>query len=159
MKIRIDKKILILIFIAIATPSLIFNYFSHKKSNQVKISKKTITVFKDPTCACCEGYIAYLKKEGFDVKVVNTNDLLSIKEKYKIPPNFQSCHTAIIDNYFIEGHVPVEAINKLLREKPNVDGISLPEMPPGSPGMGGEKKGLFEIYSLIEGRAFEFGKF
>ena len=68
----------------------------------------------------------------------------------------ESCHTAIFGDYFVEGHVPIEAVNKLLEEKPDIDGIALPEMPSGSPGMPGPKLEPFKIYSIKDGQASEF---
>ena len=115
-----------------------------------------VTVFKDPNCGCCGGYVAELKKNGFDVKTVNEMDMVAVKQEYDIPPNMQSCHTAIIGDYFIEGHVPIEAVNKLLEEKPDIDGIVLPGMPSGSPGMPGIKRGSFKVYSLSNGEISEF---
>ena len=75
----------------------------------------------------------------------------TIKQKYSIPLEMQSCHTTIIDKYFIEGHVPLEAINKLLKERPNIDGIALPGMPIGTPGMPGDKEKPYVIYKLVDG--------
>lgn len=110
-----------------------------------------ITVFKSEFCGCCVGYIAELEKEGFDVKVVESQDLSSVKSQYNIPKVMQSCHTAVVEGYFIEGHVPMQAVNKLLEEKPDIDGISLAGMPPGSPGMPGAKREAFQIYALKDG--------
>ncbi len=118
--------------------------------------KEKLVVYKSPSCGCCVGWISYMKKSDFDVEAVNTKDLQSIKGKYQIPYSLQSCHTAVIGDYFIEGHVPIEAINKLLEEKPDIDGIALPEMPAGSPGMPGIKSGEFVIYSLKDGIESEF---
>lgn len=118
--------------------------------------KEKLVVYKSPTCGCCVGWISYMKKNGFDVEDVNTEDLTSIKDEHQIPYSLQSCHTAVIGDYFIEGHVPIEAVNKLLEEKPDIDGIVLPEMPPGSPGMPGVKRGEFIIYSLKDGVESEF---
>ena len=80
----------------------------------------------------------------------------AIKNQHQIPSNMESCHTAIIDNYFVEGHVPVEAVEKLLTEKPDIDGISLPEMPAGTPGMPGTKQGDWQIYSLKNNQISEY---
>ena len=79
-----------------------------------------------------------------------------IKEKYNIPIEMQSCHTTILDKYFIEGHVPIEAINKLLKEKPDIDGIALPGMPIGTPGMPGKKEEPYIIYQLVDGESSVF---
>jgi hypothetical protein len=92
-----------------------------------------------------------LEKEGFQVETRYVQDISLVKEKYQIPPDMQSCHTAVIEGYFVEGHVPTKAIKKLLAEKPAIGGIALPGMPPGSPGMPGSKKGAFRIFALSNG--------
>ncbi|MBD1135253.1 hypothetical protein IDH21_02505 [Pelagibacterales bacterium SAG-MED47] len=78
--------------------------------------------------------------------------LHTIKQKFNIPLEMQSCHTTIMDKYFIEGHVPLEAINRLLKEQPDIDGIALPGMPIGTPGMPGDKDEPYVIYQLIDGK-------
>ena len=115
-----------------------------------------ITVYRSPTCGCCVGWEQYLETAGFDVESVVTDDVAAIKDDLQIPDEMRSCHTAIIGGYFIEGHVPIEAIHKLLEEQPEIDGIALPGMPPGSPGMGGEKSELFVVYSVTDGSVDEF---
>ena len=117
------------------------------------VSGPKVTIYKSPNCGCCVKHSAYLKQNGFDVDIKITDDMNAIKEKYGIPFDKQSCHTTVMGDYFVEGHVPVEAFNKLLKEKPNIDGISLPEMPSGSPGMPGPKLEPFEIYQLKDGQA------
>ena len=89
----------------------------------------------------------YLKSKGFDATVISTDDLGAVKEKMHVPADMQSCHTALIGGYVVEGHVPVEAIAKLLAEKPQVTGIAVPEMPGGSPGMSGPKES-FTAYAF-----------
>ena len=116
-----------------------------------------ITIFKSPTCGCCGEYVTYLRNKKFQVEVVDTQNMLSIKEKYNIPQELESCHTGIAENYFLEGHIPIEAIQKLLEEKPDILGIALPGMPSDAPGMGGVKTGKFIIQGLSkDGSAFEF---
>lgn len=83
-------------------------------------------------------------------------DMTSVKQAYRIPQNMISCHTAVIGDYFVEGHVTVEAIKKMLEEKPVIDGIALPGMPPGSPGMPGEKTEALKIYALFDGNKSVF---
>jgi hypothetical protein len=107
-------------------------------------------VYKSPTCSCCRQYISYLEREGYNIKSESINDMQSVKEKYDISPIMESCHTMIINDYVVEGHVPIEVVKKLLTEKPNIAGISLPDMPAGSPGMPGIKKDSFIIYSLAQ---------
>ncbi len=104
------------------------------------------TVYKAPNCGCCNGYVAELKKQGYEVDVKSTENMGSIKEQYGIGEDKQSCHTTVIGDYFIEGHVPLVAVEKLLSEKLNIDGIGLPGMPIGTPGMPGVKQAPYEIY-------------
>jgi len=122
-----------------------------EKGEVAGIDSQRITLYKSPTCGCCLSYVSYLKKEGFDIKVETTNDMNSIKDKYSIPYDKQSCHTMVMGDRFVEGHVPVEAIDKMLADSSDIDGITLPEMPAGSPGMPGIKSGPFEIFSLNDG--------
>ncbi len=106
-----------------------------------------ITVHKSPTCGCCEKYVDYLRKNGFAVKAVNESDMDAVKKRYGMT-HAASCHTALIDGYVVEGHVPVTAIRKLLKEKPDLIGISVPGMPMNSPGMGEIKKGTLTVYAV-----------
>ena len=115
-----------------------------------------VEVFKTPSCGCCYGYVLFLEEEKFEVKQTDMRSLHSIKKKYNIPLEMQSCHTTILGKYFIEGHVPIEAINKLLKEQPEIDGIALPGMPVGTPGMPGEKEEPYVIYQLVNGKSSVF---
>lgn len=125
-------------------------YFSSKSAESSETGDAAeIVVFKSISCGCCEIYANYLKKiDDFDTEVVDLPDISSIKTRYKIPPNLQSCHTSAVGNYFVEGHAPKEAIAKLLKEKPDIAGIALAGMPSGSPGMPGAKMGEFVIYAV-----------
>lgn len=105
-------------------------------------------VHKTSACGCCASYIAYLKKEGFEVEVQNHDDLSAIKDQYGVPQGLESCHTTVIGDYVSEGHIPVENILSMLEAKPRIAGIALPGMPSGSPGMGGVARGLFEVYGF-----------
>ena len=119
--------------------------------------KVTATIFKSSSCGCCSIYSQYMDKKGFNVQVVDTEDLSSTKSKYNIPKSMQSCHTTVVGDYFVEGHVPVEAIQKLLSEKPDIAGIAMPGMPSGSPGMPGSKRGPFVVYAVNkDGSTTEF---
>jgi len=112
---------------------------------------KTITVYASPDCDCCHDYIPYLVDNGYLVNEVSVQDINAPKVEYGVPKAAWSCHTSAIGKYFIEGHVPVEAIAKLLAEKPNIDGIALPGMPSGAPGMNGEKTAPLEIVAIKDG--------
>lgn len=137
---------------------LIFNFIVNKQDAfaATNDSKYTFEVFKTPTCGCCDGYVLFLEGKKFEVKKTNMTSLDPVKKKYNIPEEMQSCHTSVVGKYFIEGHVPLEAINKLLKEQPNIDGIALPGMPIGTPGMPGKKNAPYVIYQLINGEYSAF---
>lgn len=102
----------------------------------VKAEGTKITVWKTPTCGCCTGWVDYLSERGFDVSVNNLNDLSGVKQRLGLTdPRLHSCHTAEIDGYVIEGHVPVSDIRRLLAERPAAVGLTAPGMPLMSPGM------------------------
>lgn len=119
-------------------------------TSTIALAGPSVTLYKSPTCGCCGKYVSYLRQNGFDVKAYDENDMNAIKYKYGVT-HVASCHTAIINGYVVEGHVPVSAINKLLNEKPAIVGISAPGMPMNSPGMGEMKKGTLTIYSIPKG--------
>ena len=137
---------------------LILSFITNKQdaSAVTEVSKYNVEVFKTPSCGCCYGYVLFLKEEKFNVKQTDMRSLHLIKKKYNIPLEMQSCHTTILDKYFIEGHVPIEAINKLLKEQPDIDGIALPGMPIGTPGMPGEKEEPYVIYQIVDGKSSVF---
>jgi hypothetical protein len=108
------------------------------------------TLYKNPQCSCCEGYAAYLRENGFTVDVKPSNDLAQISTEAGVPAEMEGCHTMFVDGYVVDGHVPVGVIRKLLSERPKIAGITLPGMPMGSPGMGGEKSGPFTIYAVTK---------
>ena len=108
-----------------------------------------VIFYKGAGCGCCEVYLKYLQsKSGLEINTEEKTDVLDIKNQYGVPRKLESCHTAIIGNYFVEGHMPIEAIEKLLNERPDILGISLPGMPSGAPGMPGAKEGELVIYSI-----------
>ena len=110
-----------------------------------------VIVYKSPECGCCGGYVKHLRASGFNVRVSSMDDVTPIKERYGVPDDLWSCHTAVIGGYVIEGHVPLVAVRRLLTEKPAVKGIALPGMPDGSPGMAGPKTETFVIQSFDAG--------
>jgi hypothetical protein len=119
-------------------------------------SGESVVMFKSPTCGCCVNYAAYLERQGFSVETVMTQDMSVIKADNDIPRNMESCHTVMIGDYFVEGHIPIEAVNQMLEEKPSIDGIALPGMPSGSPGMPGIKNTKFTIYGLANGEYSQY---
>ncbi|MEH2449628.1 MAG: DUF411 domain-containing protein [Nostoc sp.] len=107
------------------------------------------TVYHSPDCNCCGGWIDHLKAQGFKITNFPTPDIETVKQKYNVPDNLSSCHTAIVNGYVIEGHVPADDIKRLLQEKPNIVGLSVPQMPIGTPGMEmGNRKDPFYVLSF-----------
>lgn len=94
-----------------------------------------MVVYKDPNCGCCGKWVEHMEKAGYDVTVRNRRDVNPIKAEQGVPLGMRSCHTAVVDGYFIEGHVPAEDVANLLAQKPDVKGLAVPGMPLGSPGM------------------------
>lgn len=116
-------------------------------------------VYKAPACNCCGEYANFLKEHGVKVRVVLQDDLGPIKARYRIPAEAQSCHTVQIEGYVVEGHVPLGALQKLFRERPKIDGIALPGMPIGTPGMPGSKTEPYRVLSLKNGQLTPFATF
>ena len=106
------------------------------------------TLYKDPDCGCCEEYANYLRRNGYRITVIPTQDLPDLRAAQGLPDDLAGCHMTLIDGYVIEGHVPADMINRLLTERPAIKGISLPGMPPGSPGMSGEKTEAFTVLEI-----------
>lgn len=106
-----------------------------------------MVVNKDPACGCCGGWIDYLKADGFAIDVVESAAMDKVKADLGVPVSLQSCHTAKIDGYVIEGHVPAGAIRRLLAEKPRATGLAVPGMPASSPGM--DIPGAADAYDVI----------
>lgn len=108
-----------------------------------------ITVYHDPKCACCEDWLSHLQKHDFEVEAIKTSDMNSIKQRLGLPEKVASCHTAQINGYLIEGHVPADDIKRLLKQRPDIRGLSVPAMPVGTPGMErGERKDPFAVISF-----------
>lgn len=109
----------------------------------------TIRVYKTPTCGCCQGWADYLSRKGFQVITEDHQDLTAIRERLGITdPRLLSCHTAEVDGYVVEGHVPADDIHRLLTEKPEVVGITAPGMPAQSPGMQSEEPEGYDVLSF-----------
>jgi len=108
-----------------------------------------IKVYRDPECQCCHKWITHLEDNKFNVLDILTPDMASVKEAVHLPKQMTSCHTATIEGYVIEGHVPAADIRRLLAEKPDIAGLAVPQMPVGSPGMEmGEVKHNFAVFQF-----------
>ena len=115
-----------------------------------------ITVYKSAACGCCSEWIEHLRENGFQVKARNVSNLNSYKQKANLPYGLGSCHTGFVEGYAVEGHVPAEDIKRLLKEKPDIQGIAVPGMPMGSPGMDfGSEKESYQTLSYTRDGAIE----
>ena len=94
-----------------------------------------MTVYKSASCGCCHNWVEHARSSGFTVKTIDTEDLAAVKRDLGVPSRLQSCHTVVVGNYLVEGHVPAADVKRLLAEKPAVRGIAVPGMPVGAPGM------------------------
>lgn len=107
----------------------------------VQASSPSVRMTRDPNCGCCTEWASHLRESGFDVTVIDNPQVNRLKAKLGVPPNLTSCHTAEVEGYVIEGHVPAGSLHRLLRERPvSVKGLAVRGMPVGSPGM--EVKGM-----------------
>ena len=107
-----------------------------------------VTVYKSPTCGCCQKWIDHLEANGFEVEAHDVKNVDPIKQEKGVPRELASCHTAEVNGYVIEGHVPAEDIQRLLEEKPPVLGLAVPEMPIGSPGMEGPNPESYDVMAF-----------
>ena len=123
--------------------------------------KKQMTVYKSPTCGCCKAWVDHVRAAGYEVKAIDVDDVTPYKKKYGVPLDLSSCHTAVVGGYAIEGHVPADLIDRLLREKPkNAKALAVPGMPVGSPGMevGGRKDAYNVMLIDRNGKATVYAK-
>lgn len=112
----------------------------------------TVNVWKTPSCGCCKDWVSYLQANGLNVVVHDVDDTSAIRQKNGIPAEYGSCHTAVVEGYALEGHVPVREIRRLLKERPKAAGLTVPGMPLGSPGMDGPeydgRKHPYDVYLI-----------
>lgn len=128
--------ILIALFIGIAAPAA-----------WAASGMPVVDVYKSPTCGCCSKWVDHLKANGFTVRSHDTHDVATHKARLGVPAGYDSCHTAQVNGYLVEGHVPAKEIKRLLKEKPRARGLVVPAMPMGSPGM--EEGGRKEAYEVF----------
>jgi len=116
----------------------------------------SVTLHRAEGCSCCTAYADYLRDNGFTVELDTVDDLDPIRERYSIPEAAVGCHTSVLDGYVVEGHVPVEAIDRLLTDRPAIDGISVVGMPTNSPGMGEPNGEPLDVVSFSNGRVEDY---
>lgn len=122
-------------------------------------TRRELLVFKDATCGCCAVWVEHMRKSGFTAKVSDVADMQAIKTKYKVSEKVRSCHTAFVDGFVLEGHVPAADVERLLKQRPKVLGLGVPGMPIGSPGMevAGVKPHPYDVLSFdAQGRTSVF---
>ena len=107
----------------------------------------TVTVYKSPSCNCCAEWVTHMREQGFPVEIQSQFNVKPVKRKVGVPSSLAACHTAVVNNYVVEGHVPAKDVKQLLRENPKVRGLSVPGMPVGSPGM--ERGNRVEPYKVL----------
>jgi hypothetical protein len=129
-----------------------------QRSAMAQTAAPSIIVHKNPSCGCCTAWADHLRNNGFTVSVVETTEMNAVKAAAGVPKDLASCHTARIDAYVVEGHVPADAIRRLLHEKPDAIGLAVPGMPAGSPGMNGEAEAFDVIMFKGETRSV-FGRY
>ena len=126
-------------------------------ASAVSIDNAEMTVYSSPTCSCCAKWVDHLEENGLTVKHIKTEELGAKKQELGVPRSLASCHTGVIGSYVVEGHVPAEQVKRLLTESPNVEGLSVPGMPIGSPGM--ERGDTREPYDVVAFRDDQAGVF
>ena len=118
---------------------------SAKKAATAAIPIRDIVVYKDPNCGCCKEWVKHIQKAGFVATVHDMADMATVKRSFGVPEQLESCHTARVGKYSIEGHVPADVMIRLLAEQPAGRGLAVPGMPSGSPGMEGGRKDAYEV--------------
>ena len=114
-----------------------------------------IVVYASPTCDCCRAWTRHLKSSGFAVTKELMNDVTPMKQQYGVPEELWSCHTAVVDGYAVEGHVPADLIQRMLSERRTIAGLAAPGMPSGSPGMEGPTRDRYEVIAFTRTGATE----
>jgi len=108
-----------------------------------------MTVYKSPSCGCCKSWVTRMQGAGFTVKVIDMDDLTAVKKNAGVPQKLQSCHTALVGSYVVEGHVPADLVKKMLTQKPSITGLAVPGMVTGSPGMEmGDSKDPYDVIAF-----------
>ena len=107
-----------------------------------------VVVYQNPACGCCGKWIAHLERDGFEVEVHKTNEVNRVKEREGITAATAACHTALVEGYVVEGHVPARDIERLLSERPDIKGLTVPGMPAGSPGMEGGRSEPYDVLAI-----------
>ncbi|UKO96218.1 DUF411 domain-containing protein [Nostoc sp. UHCC 0870] len=138
----------VIIFDSNSTSALAASIWDNKTTSDLQM--REVTVYRSPACTCCGSWIKHIQKQGFKIQAdIKTDEMEAIKQKYNLPPNLASCHTAIIDGYVMEGHIPADDIKLFLQQQPQLAGLAVPGMVIGTPGMeSGNKKEPFTVMAF-----------
>jgi hypothetical protein len=134
------------VVVGVAAAGVALTTVSSTRSETVVAAE--ITVYKSPSCGCCSKWIEHLEANGFTVKAEDVADISAVKSEFGVPSELGSCHTAMVDGYLVEGHVPAQSIKRLLTERPQVAGLAVPGMPVGSPGMEGANPQRYNVVAF-----------
>jgi hypothetical protein len=157
---RITRCAVLLVALSATAPLAAQTSQSTKKPAAPAKSKAvTATVYLTPTCGCCGKWVEHLEAASITVKREVTPNLDAVPARGRVPSQLRSCHTAVIGDYLVEGHVPVDVIQKMLKERPRIAGIAVPGMPTGSPGMEGPNPRPYSIVAFrADGTTYEFAR-
>lgn len=125
---------------------IIDDYYAQQESGQT--ADADVVMYKNEGCECCDKWAEYMQGSGYSVEIVSTQNLNAVKAEWGIPQNMGACHTAVIGDYVVEGHVPADDIMRMLREKPDAQGLVVPGMPASSPGMNTALNEPYKSYLL-----------
>ena len=146
-----NKRTTAITFAAIILAMFSIGLLVASMNNNQPATNVKISVYKSPSCGCCNSWITHLEQNGFQVTSYNTNGINEIKQNKGVPKQLVSCHTAVVNGYIIEGHVPAADIHQLLETKPRIKGLAVPGMPIGSPGMEqGDRKDPYHVLTFNE---------
>jgi hypothetical protein len=134
--------------LALGMATFVWAGMAHADDHAAMSHHGTMHVTKSPTCGCCSAWVALARQEGYDIEVTDTADVTTVKLDADIPSHMWACHTATVHGYVVEGHVPFEALAKLLEERPDITGIAVPGMPGGSPGMGNDPTARYDVIAF-----------
>jgi hypothetical protein len=147
------------ILVLIASAGLVVAAQSQKQKKPAVPAPADVKVYLTPTCGCCGIWADHMTAAKFNVTREVTRDLQAVPVRQRVPSQLQTCHTAVIGNYIVEGHVPADVVRQLLKEKPNVVGIAVPGMPIGSPGMEGPNPRSYSIIAFrSDGTTYEYAR-
>lgn len=142
-----------MLFRAIATIPLLVGF-------QMQAAEPQISVYKTRTCGCCGKWVDHLRANGFDATVTDVPSTAEYRKKYGVPDELQSCHTAVVGGYTVEGHIPAADIHRLLKTKPKAKGLAVPGMPLGSPGMEAARRDPYSVLLFTDdGKVTVFQKY